>query len=278
VVVEPYNSILSLKRLALYADSTIVLDNVALHNIVSNSFAQTQASTYSQINDLISMVMSTATAPLRFPGFSHSSLAEMIMPLVPSPRLHFLMSGFSPLSFVDNTSVSIKKTSVFDVMSRLLLPKNMMVESPLHKGKYISLMNVIQGDLEFGEIHKSLQKLKQKHLEDSFISWGPSGPQVVVANVSPHLKHDHRVSGLLLANHTSMHMVLGSCMKRFDSLFKVGAFVENYRNFGTMFTENLTEFDDSREVVSSVVDEYKACFNPDYVDYGEAQAIKNLKY
>lgn len=35
-------------------------------------------------------------------------------------------------------------------------------------------------------------------------------------------------------------------MKRFDSLFKVGAFVENYRNFGTMFAENLTEFEDSR--------------------------------
>jgi hypothetical protein len=39
-------------------------------------------------------------------------------------------------------------------------------------------------------------------------------------------------------------------MKRFDSLFKVGAFVENYRNFGSMFAENLSEFEDSRYVNS----------------------------
>jgi len=276
VVVEPYNSILSLKRLALYADSVVLLDNVALHNIVSS---QNQSSDFTEINDLVSMVMSAATNPLRFPGYSHSSLSEMIMPLVPSPRLHFLMAAFTPLSFADHSMpTSIKKTSVFDVMSRLIQPKNLMVEAPLHKGKYISFMNVLQGELEYGEIHKSLQKLRQKQLDDSFITWGPAGPQVVVGNVSPNLKSEHRVSGLLLANHSSMHAVLGACMKRFDSLFKVGAFVENYRNFGTMFVENLAEFDDSREVVNSVIEEYKAVQNPDYVDFGQSQSLQNLKY
>jgi len=221
--------------------------------------------------------MSTATVPLRFPGYTHCSLAEMIMPMVPSPRLHFMMAGHTSLSNSDIQS-SIKKTSVFDVMTRLLQPKNIMVEAPIHKGKYISLMNVIQGELEYGEIHKSLQKLKQKHLENSFITWGPAGPQVVLANNSPYLKTDYRVSGLLLANHTSMHMVLSACMKRFDSLFKVGAFVENYRNFGTMFVENLAEFDDSREVVNSLVEEYKAVQDPDYVDFGQSQSLQSLKY
>jgi hypothetical protein len=37
-------------------------------------------------------------------------------------------------------------------MTRLLQPKNMMVEAPMQKGKYISMMNVIQGELEFGEV------------------------------------------------------------------------------------------------------------------------------
>lgn len=279
VVVEPYNSILTLKRLALYADASVVLDNVALHNIVSTSYLDSSnLSTYAQINDLVSMVMSTATAPLRFPGFTHSSLADMIMPLVPSPRLHFLMVGYTPLSFADQSAIAIKKSSVFDVMTRLLHPKNIMVEAPIQKGKYISLMNVLQGDLEAGEIQKSLQKLRQKQLESSFISWGPAGPSVVLANRSPLLKNECRVSGLMLANHTAMGAVIGACMKRFDSLFKVGAFVENYRNFGTMFAENLTEFEDSREVVNSLFEEYKAVQNPEYVDFGQTQSIQSLSF
>ena len=35
-----------------------------------------------------------------------------------------------------------------------------------------------------------------------------------------------------------------------------------------MFAENLDEFDDSREVVQSLVEEYKACERPDYASFG----------
>jgi hypothetical protein len=67
------------------------------------------------------MVMSTATAPLRFPGFTHNSLAEMIMPLVPSPRLHFLMVGYTPLSFADHSQIAIKVRRPFFLVLLLLL-------------------------------------------------------------------------------------------------------------------------------------------------------------
>lgn len=40
------------------------------------------------------------------------------------------------------------------MMTRLLHPKNIMVEAPIQKGKYISLMNVLQGDLEAGEVKR----------------------------------------------------------------------------------------------------------------------------
>lgn len=52
--------------------------------------------------------------------------------------------------------------------------------------------------------------------------------------------------------------------------------MENYRNHGTLFTENLDEFIDSREEVNSVVEEYKACERADYVDYGKVQSLENV--
>ena len=35
-----------------------------------------------------------------------------------------------------------------------------------------------------------------------------------------------------------------------------------------MFADSLEEFDDAREVVMQLIDEYKACESPDYVNYG----------
>lgn len=74
----------------------------------------------------------------------------------------------------------------------------------------------------------------------------------------------------MLANHTSMHTLLQRSVDQFSKLFKVGAFIENYRTQGPMFAESLDEFEDSREVVLSLIDEYKAAQKPDYINYGSA--------
>ena len=39
-----------------------------------------------------------------------------------------------------------------------------------------------------------------------------------------------------------------------------------------MFKDNLDEFDDSREVVTSLIDEYRACEREDYLEWGLRQA------
>lgn len=51
VVVQPYNSLLSLKRLALHADMTTILDNSALHRLASDR--QQQDSTFLHTNQLV---------------------------------------------------------------------------------------------------------------------------------------------------------------------------------------------------------------------------------
>ena len=47
----------------------------------------------------------------------------------------------------------------------------------------------------------------------------------------------------------------------------MNAFVENYRR-EPMFADSLDEFDDSRDVVQSLRDEYIAAESPDYVEWG----------
>lgn len=67
VVVQPYNSLLTLKRLTQNADAVVVLDNTALDRIAVERL-HVENPTFAQINSLVSTVMAASTTTLRYPG------------------------------------------------------------------------------------------------------------------------------------------------------------------------------------------------------------------
>lgn len=213
VVVQPYNSILTLKRLILNSDCVVVLDNAALDRIATERLQLAKPS-FEHINGLISTIMSVSTATLRYPSYMNNYLVGLIAPLIPTPRLHFLMTGYTPLT-TDCEQAAVRRTTVLDVMRRLLQPSNMMVSTPLNDRNsghcYISILNIIQGDVDPTQVHKSLQRIKERNLAQ-FVPWGPAGIEVALSKRSPYLQSAHRVSGLMLANHTSISSV--SCRSR----------------------------------------------------------------
>jgi len=56
------------------------------------------------------------------------------------------------------------------------------------------------------QVHKSLLRIRERKLAQ-FIPWGPAGIQVALSRKSPYLQSAHRVSGLMMANHTSITSV-----------------------------------------------------------------------
>jgi tubulin gamma len=67
-------------------------------------------------------------------------------------------------------------------------------------------------------VHKSLQRIRERKLAN-FIPWGPASIQVALSKKSPYVETPHKVSGMMLANHTSIR-----------NLFKV--ILEQYKKFG----------------------------------------------
>lgn len=132
----------------------------------------------------------------------NNDLMGLVASLIPTPRCHFLMTGYTPLT-VDKKATSIRKTTVLDVMRRLLQTKNILVSSSVKKGKYISILNIIQGDVDPTQVHKSLQRIRERKLAN-FIPWGPASIQVALSKKSPYVETPHKVSGMMLANHTSI--------------------------------------------------------------------------
>lgn len=134
--------------------------------------------------------MSASTTTLRYPGYMNNDLIGLIASLIPTPRLHFLMTGYTPLTTDQSVSnvvlwfkvrsslkfkcwmspdcwnmfqvASVRKTTVLDVMRRLLQPKNVMVSTgrerqPSHC--YIAILNIIQGEVDPTQVHTGVISL-----------------------------------------------------------------------------------------------------------------------
>lgn len=302
VVVEPYNSLLTMKRLTLNADAVVVLDNAALNRIAVDRLRIDNPSV-DHVNSLVATIMAASTTTLRFPGCMNNDWIGLLASLIPTPRCHFLMTGYTPLVLSnsnneipggDGTSTipgtisssnnvpeiqenrtGIRKTTVLDVMRRLLQPRNIMVSANMRgkgSGCYISILNIIQGNsIHPSEISKALQRMREKRnfrTDVPFIPWGPAGIQVTLARNSPYLQQRHKVSGFMLANHTSMAELFERLLKHYDRIKSRNAFLDNFRKEECFEDSMMEEFDHSREVVQSLVDEYRACERPDYASFG----------
>ncbi|KAH0830286.1 Tubulin/FtsZ [Lanmaoa asiatica] len=267
VVVQPYNSLLTLKRLTNHADSVVVLDNGALSRIAADRL-HVQTPTFDQTNQLVSTVITASTQTLRYPGYMNNDLVGIIASLIPTPRCHFLMTSYTPFTSdqIDKAK-PIRRTTVLDVMRRLLQPKNRMVSTtPSKTACYISILNIIQGDVDPTDVHQSLLRIRERQLAN-FIPWGPASIQVALTRRSPYVTTNHRVSGLMLANHTSIASLFKRMLDQFDRLRKRNAFLEQYKK-EKMFENSLEEFDDARATAEELLKEYKACESADYISYG----------
>jgi tubulin gamma len=75
----------------------------------------------------------------------------------------------------------------------------------------------------------------------------------------------HRVSGLMLANHTSISTLFKRIVLQYDRLRKRNAFLEQYKREAP-FADGLGEFDEARSVVTDLIAEYEAAEDADYLN------------
>ncbi|GAB1193582.1 hypothetical protein APSETT444_002803 [Aspergillus pseudonomiae] len=214
----------------------------------------------------VSTVMSASTTTLRYPGYMHNDLVGIVASLIPTPRSHFLITSYTPFTG-DNIeqAKTVRKTTVLDVMRRLLQPKNRMVSiNPSKSSCYISILNIIQGEADPTDVHKSLLRIRERRLA-SFIPWGPASIQVALTKKSPYIQNTHRVSGLMLANHTSVATLFKRIVQQYDRLRKRNAFIEQYRKEAP-FSDGFGEFDEARAVVMDLIGEYEAAEKETYLD------------
>lgn len=127
-------------------------------------------------------MMAASTQTLRYPGYMNNDLVGIIASLIPTPRCHFLMTSYTPFTsdqidkvrilrlrlyvpyWICTQAKPIRRTTVLDVMRRLLQPKNRMVSTSLSKTScYISILNIIQGDVDPTDVGTHVYLCKAAH-------------------------------------------------------------------------------------------------------------------
>ena len=127
-------------------------------------------------------------------------------------------------------------------------------------------------EADIAQVHKSLLRIRERRLA-SFIPWGPASIQVALTKKSPYLPNTHRVSGLMLANHTSIATLFKRVVATYDKLRKRNAFLEAYKKH-SLFSDGFGEFDEARAVVTDLIEEYEEAETEGYLDPEKGQEKK----
>uniref|UniRef100_A0A0M3HJV7 Tubulin_C domain-containing protein n=1 Tax=Ascaris lumbricoides TaxID=6252 RepID=A0A0M3HJV7_ASCLU len=142
-----------------------------------------------------------------------------------------IVEGFTPLRDSDAGSM---KTSVGDVLRRLLQPRSMMSSAVMESGFnhcVLSALAILQGRIDPMEIYSSLARIKSKH-EISFAPWGSGSLNITQCRRSPYLAETNRVSGLMLCNNTNVASIFQGNLAQCETLLEKKAYLTQYTKVG----------------------------------------------
>lgn len=246
-VVEPYNAMLSLSQLVETVDECMVLDNEALYDIAQSTLKLKNPS-FSNLNSLISTVMSGVTCGLRFPGQLNSDLRKLAVNLVPFPRLHFFMVGFAPLFGMSNRK--FQKLSIAELTRQMWSSGNMMCAANPHHGRYLTASVLFRGaSVSMKEVDHQMSAIQDKN-SAHFVEWIPHNVKSSVCNIPPK---GLELSSTFIGNSTAMQDIFKRVDFQFSTMFRKKAFLHWYTEEG-MEEE---EFIEAQDNIQDLVAEYQ---------------------
>lgn len=248
IVVQPYNSVLSIRWLNYYADSVILFENESISRILQDENKNFCVG-YTQINSIAAKIINNFTLPLRFWDYTETSFESIISTLIPIPNLHFLFGALSDIQVPGKKKIF---NSVFPENIRQLL-KNKTICSEWKNGKLVaSTFFLKEMGIDFKDPY-SLKKIFQESNVD-FVNWAPISNQKIDLN-SLNSTTNFTQENTALFNHSGINNIFMRMGQQFDILKKRNAFLSNFlREFSQRDGKEI--FDESRESIEKIITAY----------------------
>ncbi|XP_012862704.1 tubulin alpha chain-like 3 [Echinops telfairi] len=253
-IVEPYNSILTTHSTIEHSDCSFIVDNEAIYDICQRKLG-VECPSYANINRLISQVVSSITASLRFKGSLNVDLIEFQTNLVPYPRIHFPMTTYAPISSAEK--VYHEQFSVPDITAACFESSNQLVKCDPQLGKYMACCLLYRGDVVPKDVNAAIAALKSRN-SIQFVDWCPTGFKVGISHQPPTVVPGGDLARVqqavcMLSNTTAIAEAWARLDHKFDLMYAKRAFVHWYIKEGM----DEGEFIEAREDLAALEKDYE---------------------
>ncbi|KAI2808037.1 hypothetical protein BLOT_005979 [Blomia tropicalis] len=253
-VVEPYNSILTTHNTMEHSDCSFIVDNEAIYEICRRNLGIERPG-YQNLNRLISQIVSSITASLRFEGALNVDLTEFQTNLVPYPRIHFPLVTYAPI--ISAEKAHHEQFSISELTSACFEPTNQMVKCDTTRGKFMACCLLYRGDVVPKDINSAVSTIKaQKRIQ--FVDWCPTGFKIGINYRPPTVVPGGDLAKVqravcLLSNTTAIDQAWSRLNYKFDLMYSKRAFVHWY--VGEGMEEG--EFSEARENLAALEKDYE---------------------
>jgi len=159
--------VLSTHSLLEHTDVAVLLDNEAIYDICRRSL-DIERPTYTNLNRLISQIISSLTTSLRFDGAINVDITEFQTNLVPYPRIHFMLSSYAPV--ISAAKAYHEQLSVPEITNAVFEPASMMAKCDPRHGKYMACCLMYRGDVVPKDVNAAVGTIKTKRTVQ-FVDW-----------------------------------------------------------------------------------------------------------
>ncbi|KAG5211985.1 hypothetical protein JEQ12_014414 [Ovis aries] len=253
-VVEPYNSILTTHTTLEHSDCAFMVDNEAIYDICRRNL-DIERPTYTNLNRLMSQIVSSITASLRFDGALNVDLTEFQTNLVPYPRIHFPLATYAPV--ISAEKAYHEQLSVAEITNACFEPANQMVKCDPRHGKYMACCLLYRGDVVPKDVNAAIATIKTKR-SIQFVDWCPTGFKVGINYQPPTVVPGGDLAKVqravcMLSNTTAVAEAWARLDHKFDLMYAKRAFVHWY--VGEGMEEG--EFSEAREDMAALEKDYE---------------------
>lgn len=256
IIVEPYNAALHTAATLDFCDCVILADNQAIHRTISSNIGHDNPG-FTMCNRIVARVINSQfmSHKYHFLGQQKVDVADLLINLVPYPRIHFPVMSFAP--FYGKRIVPYEKMTATQLLERAFDQQSQFSSISTLDQPFISCALLFRGPISPYDVLQALMAVKMGD-RAKFVDWCPTGFKTGI-NFTPTLQHpDEELLGIdgtslnMIAHNAGIKDAWTTTWKHFTKLYSRKAFVHWFVAEGM----EESEFGQGEEALAGIIQDY----------------------